>query len=158
MENSSNRISFHYEFISGKGAISNKDRRDVSVILTVEALFTIKINDAIYFEAELAILEFYKALFKWKETLTKENIKEFHYYTIEYDEYEDGALISLIPFSNKARIKSIWAQWEVSNVFDLDKAVQEFIALEGRLRKDIEQFYQIDLKGFIKHIPLPCIK
>lgn len=154
MENTSNRITFHYEFISEKGTISNKDRRDVSVILTVDALFTIKINDAIYFEAELAILEFYKALFNWKETLTKENIIEFHYYTIEYDEYENGALISLIPFSNKARVTSIWAQCEVNNVFDLDNAIQEFIALEERLRKDIEQFYQIDLKGFIKHIPL----
>ncbi len=77
-----------------------------------------------------------------------------HYYTVEYADYEDGAILSLIPFSNKARVKSIWAEKDIYNVFDLDYIVNEFVQLEENLRRDIEDYFGIKLKGFIKHIPI----
>jgi len=153
MVSAPNNISFEYQFISNKGIISNKLRRDVPSILAVEAMLTIKINDEIYFQAELPILEFYKALFKWKENISKDHVPEFHYYTIEYDDYEDGAIISLLPFSNKARIKSIWAELDIDNVFELNYIVPQVCALEQKLKEDIEEYYGINLKDFMKHIP-----
>ncbi|KYG28219.1 hypothetical protein [Alkalihalobacillus trypoxylicola] len=149
----SNKITFDYQFISDRGMISDKKRRDVPTILAVDATFTIRINNELYFEADLAILEFYKAIYRWKEKITEKNIPEFHYYTIEYDDYEDGAILSFIPFSNMARVKSIWAEQELYNVFDLDYIVEEFIQLENHLRDDIESYYDIHLKRFIQHIP-----
>lgn len=150
---STNKINFEYEFTSERGVISNKQKRDVPSILAVDALLTIKINNALYFEAELAILEFYKALFKWKEKIKNDVIPEFHYYTIEYDDYEDGAILSLLPFSDKARVKTIWAEAELYNVFGLDYVVSEFCELEQKLRIDIERFFHIRLDSFLKHIP-----
>ncbi|RCW76900.1 hypothetical protein [Saliterribacillus persicus] len=146
-------INFEYIFASDKGIISNKNKKDVPTILAVEATLTIKINNELYFEAELAILEFYKSLYKWKEKNTKDKIPEFHYYTIEYDDYEDGAILSLIPFSNRARLKSIWAESEINDVFDLNYIADQFLALEKKLRNDIEEYYDIKLKSFINHIP-----
>jgi hypothetical protein len=105
-----NKISFEYNFISDKGIISNKDKRDIPTILAVEATLTIKINNESYFETEIAILEFYKALYEWKQQIKENHIPEFHYYTIEYGDYEDGAILSIIPFSNKARVRSIWEE------------------------------------------------
>lgn len=119
----------------------------------VEAIFKIRINGALYFEEDLAILEFYKSLYEWKGRIKENEVLPFHYYSIEYDNYEDGAILSLIPFSNKARVKSIWAKSSVYNVFDLDYIVNEFLALEKKIKEDIESYFKIDLGKFIKHIP-----
>ncbi|WAA11681.1 hypothetical protein [Fervidibacillus halotolerans] len=154
MDSISSKITFEYNFVVDNGIISNKDKRDVPTILAVEATLTIKINNELYFETELAILEFYKALYEWKNRVTDEHTPEFHYYTIEYDDYEDGAILSLIPFSNKARVKSIWAEQDLYNIFDLDYIVREFIQLEQNLKRDIENYFGIELKKFIKQIPL----
>ncbi|OCA82598.1 hypothetical protein F7984_02425 [Pradoshia sp. D12] len=155
MDSISNKIKFEYNFVVDKEMISKKHKRDVPAILAVDATFTIKINNELYFETELAILEFYKALYRWKEEITKKNpTPEFHYYTIEYADYENGAILSLIPFSNKARVKSIWAEQDLYNVFDLDYIVMEFILLEEILKRDIEDYFDIRLKDFIKHIPV----
>lgn len=150
MDSISSKIKFEYEFLSESDAISNKDKRNVSLILGVEANFKIKINEALYFEEELAFFEFYKSLYVWKEKLKEDGRLEFHYYSVEYD---DGAIISLIPFSNKARVKSIWSKSNIYNVFDLDYIVNEFLALEKKLKEDIETYFNIELGKFIKHIP-----
>lgn len=154
MDSISSKITFEYNFVVDKGIISNKDKSDISTILAIDATFRIKINNELYFETELAILEFYKALYKWKERITEDYIPEFHYYTIEYADYEEGAILSLIPFSNKARVKSIWAEQDLYNIFDLDYIAREFSKLEQNLKQDIEDYFGIKLKKFIKHIPL----
>lgn len=153
MNSISPKITFEYHFVSDRKSISNKDKRNVSTILAVDATLTININDELYFETELAVLEFYKALWKWKESIT-DCIPEFHYYTVEYADYEDGAILSLIPFANKARLKSIWAERDVSTIFELYDIVHEFILLEANLKRDIEDYFAIDLDSFIHHIPL----
>lgn len=152
MEITDNKIHFEYHFVSDKGIISNKDRSDVPTILAVDAMFSIKMNHTLYFEAELPILEFYKSLYTWKERITKDYIPEFHYYSIEHDE-EEGAILSVLPFSNKARLESIWSEADIDNVFDLHYIVHELLTLESRLSNDIEKYYNIRLKFFLKHIP-----
>ncbi|WP_121641296.1 hypothetical protein [Virgibacillus sp. Bac330] len=152
MEIIDNKIHFEYHFVSDKCIISNKDTSDVPAVLAVDAMFSIKMNHILYFEAELPILEFYKSLYTWKERVTKDYIPEFHYYTIEHDE-EEGAILSVIPFSNKARLETIWAEADIDNVFDLHYIVKKFITLESSLREDMEEYYNIKLKYFMRHIP-----
>lgn len=157
MDSISNQVKFHYSFTSAASDISNKQRKDVSSILNITAKFNIFINDDCYFdEEEFPILEFYKYLYKWKERTNDLNeIQEFHYYTLEYDEYDDGAILSLIPFGgDKVRLKSIWAQRDLYNVFDASYIKDEFMTLESSLKKDIEEYFQIDLKKFLEHIPM----
>lgn len=156
MDSLSSQINFNYKFTSEKDCISYKKRRDVNSILNVSARFTININNEIYFEQEeFPIFEFYKYLYNWVNTNKKyNNIQEFHYYTLEYDEYDGGAIISLIPFGGKmARVKSIWAEQELYNVFDLEYIVNEFTILENNLKQDIEEYFDIRLTDFNKHIP-----
>lgn len=154
MDSISRKINFDYNFISDKKTISNKDKRNIAAILAVEATLTIRINAELYFETEIAILEFYKCLWKWTEQVSVDCIPEFHYYTVEYADYEDGAILSLMPFSNKARLKSIWAEKDLYNIFDLNYIVQEFILLEKNLKRDIEDYFEIELEKFIKYIPI----
>lgn len=147
-------IRFMYNFVSYNDSITNKDQRNVAEILSVDATLTITIGGELYFETELAILEFYKALWKWKRSVTDEHIPAFHYYTVEYDDYEDGAILSLIPFGSKARVTSIWAEQPLDNVFDVNKIVPTFLQLETDLKRAIEQHFNIDLTKFLKHIPV----
>lgn len=153
MDSISGKIKFEYNFVSESDYISNKNKRNVPLILGVEAIFKIKINEELYFEAELAILEFYKSLFRWKEKMKEGEVLEFHYYSVEHADYDDGSIISLIPFSDKARVKSIWGKSNIYNVFDLTYIVNEFLILEQKMKEDIESYFNIELKKIIKHIP-----
>ncbi|NBJ71194.1 MULTISPECIES: hypothetical protein [Clostridia] len=154
------KITFTYTFTSDKDCISFKQRKDVSTILDVSATVTIYINNEIYFnEEELPILEFYKHLSDWVHATKKYRmIQEFHYYTIEFDEYDDGAILSLIPFENKAKLNSIWKQQDLENYFELDYIAKEWMDLEERLKVDIETYFQIRLKDFMKHIPARIVE
>lgn len=155
VDSQSTQIKMEYQFTSDKDAISDKQRKDVSAILDVSARFKIFINDDLYFDQEeFPILEFYKYLYNWKKAMNQsKRAQEFHYYTLEFDEYEDGAILSIIPFGASARLKSIWAEQELYNVFDLDYLIRAFLTLEKDLKRDIETFFHIKLEKFIKHIP-----
>ncbi len=148
-----NNLQFTYQFENEPTAISNKHYRDVPTILSIDATFTVKIKGEIYFKADIAILEFYKALLIWKQGVTPSHIPAFHYYTIEYDDYEDGAILSMLPFADKARITTIWAVVDIYNVFDQSYAVSMLMELEARLKRDIEDYFQINLENFVRHIP-----
>lgn len=148
-----NNLQFTYQFINEPTAIKNKHYRDVPTILSIDGTFTVTIKDEIYFETEIAILEFYKALIKWRKGLTTTHIPAFHYFSIEYDDYEDGAILSMLPFTDKARITTIWAKGDIYNVFDQSYAVSKLVELEARLKRDIEGYFKIDLEKFVRHIP-----
>ena len=148
-----NNLQFTYQFINEPNAIFNKHFKDVPTILSIDATLTVKIKDETYFEAEIAILEFYKALLKWKQKVTTSHIPSFHYYSIEYDDYEDGAILSILPFADKARITTIWAEVDIYNVLDQSYAVSKLMELEAALRKDLEDYFQLDLEKFVRHIP-----
>lgn len=148
------KIQFMYNFVSLNDSISNKDHQNVAKILSVDATLTILVDDKLYFETELAILEFYKALWQWKESVTDEQIPPFHYYTVEYADYEEGAILSLIPCGSKATIHSIWAEQPLENMFKCDEIISVFLQLEMDLKRAIEQYFNIDMLKFLNHIPV----
>ncbi|WYQ41572.1 hypothetical protein NST67_16615 [Bacillus sp. FSL W7-1321] len=155
MDSQSTQINMEYQFTSDRNGLTDKQRKDVSAILDVSARFKIFINDDLYFDqAEFPILEFYTYLYNWKKAIDQsKRAQEFHYYTLEFDEYEDGAILSIIPFGDSVRLKSIWAEQELYHVFDLDYLIRAFLTLEKDLKRDIEAYFPIKLDKFIKHIP-----
>jgi hypothetical protein len=150
-----NNLQFTYQFINEPTAITNKHNRDVPTILSIDATLTVIIKGEVYLEAEIAILEFYKALLKWKQEVTTSHIPAFYYYTIEHDDCEEGegAILSMLPFADKARITTIWAEVDSYNVFDQPYAVSKLMELEARLKRDIENYFHIDLEKFVRNIP-----
>ncbi|WP_208591962.1 DUF7878 domain-containing protein [Gracilibacillus suaedae] len=155
MESLSSQIEIYYQFTSAKSDISNQQRKDVSTILNVSARFKLFINSECYFDQEeFPILEFYKYLYNWKIASNKYKIiQEFHYYSLEFDDYNEGAILSLIPFGNSARLESIWAERERYYIFDLTYLSDEFMKLEVDLKESIESYFDINLDKFIKYIP-----
>lgn len=148
-----NNLQFTYQFINEPSAFTYKHYRDVPTILSIDATFIVTIRDEIYFEAEIAILEFYKALLKWKQRVTASLVPAFHYYTIEYDDYEEGAVLSMLPFADKARITTIWPAVDIYYVFDQSYIVSKLMELESTLRRGLEDYFQIELEKFVRHIP-----
>lgn len=39
-------------------------------------------------------------------------------------------------------------------MFDVSYIKDEFMALESSLKKDIEEYFEIDLEKFLRHIPM----
>jgi hypothetical protein len=153
MDKSSNSVEFEFEFTTDKDSIPFDLRHSPAVALRVEGILTIKINNDIYFQADIALLEFYLYLLKWVQTNKKgRDVQEFKYYSLEFD--EDEAIISILPFGNSARLASIWEVNKLYNVFELSYIVQKLTQLTNRLGRDIENHYDIQMNTFIGKVPL----
>ncbi|WP_458354494.1 DUF7878 domain-containing protein [Peribacillus frigoritolerans] len=153
MDKPFNSVEFEYEFTTDRDSIPFDLRNSPTVALRVEGILTIKINNDIYFQADIALLEFYLYLLKWGQTNKKgRDVQEFKYYSLEFD--EDEAIISLLPFGNSARLASIWEVNKLYNVFELNYIVQKLTQLTTRLGKDIENHYDIQMNTFIGKVPI----
>ncbi|KWZ65104.1 DUF7878 domain-containing protein [Bacillus altitudinis] len=153
MDSLSNQVEFNYMFTSDEKDIPKSMKKDPSTALRVEGEFKIVINGEVYFEENIALLEFYASLHDWIKKIKKKNkVTEYRYYTMEYE--EDDPIISVIPFDNKARLTTIWETQQLYNVFDLNYIIEQMKVLHESLGRDIEQHYKISLKNFIGNIPL----
>ncbi|MEC1193243.1 hypothetical protein P9C02_22740 [Bacillus paralicheniformis] len=153
MDGVSNQVEFVYKFTSEEADIPKKMKKDPSAAMRVEGEFKIKINGIVYFEENIALLEFYASLNEWIKKIKKKNkVAEYRYYTMEYE--EDEPIISLIPFDYKARLTTIWETQQLYNVFDLDYITEQMEISHEKLGRDIEHHYRISLKSFIGKIPL----
>ncbi|WLR41841.1 hypothetical protein LC087_13455 [Bacillus carboniphilus] len=144
MNHLSNKIEINYQFTSGASEIPKNRRKDPSIAYMIEGDLIIRINNRLYFKENLALLEFYLCLDDWFKNIKKKHkIIEFKYYTLEYE--EDQPIIELLPFNDKARLKSIWEEEQVYNVFDLHYLVQQMKGLYYELGDAIQQHYQISI-------------
>ncbi|MEK4924588.1 hypothetical protein MKX78_22130 [Cytobacillus sp. FSL R5-0569] len=66
-----NTLHFTYHFTCSPNEITASDKRDTAKILSIDIFFTIKINNQLYFQADLPAFEFYKALAKWQKMVEK---------------------------------------------------------------------------------------
>ncbi|SHS63912.1 Uncharacterised protein [Mycobacteroides abscessus subsp. abscessus] len=153
MDKLSSKVELTYQFTSDGNSIPNELKNSPSVALRIEGILTIKINDTLYFQEDIALLEFYLYLLRWEQLINKGNYsQEFKFYSLEFDEGEP--IISLIPFGSSARLKTIWEVNKVYNVFELDYIVNELIKLKERLGNDIEKHFSVRLQTFIGKVPL----
>ncbi|MEK4201752.1 DUF7878 domain-containing protein [Cytobacillus sp. FSL K6-0265] len=145
-----NTLHFTYQFTCSPNEITTRHKRDTAKILSIDIFFTIKINHQLYFQADLPAFEFYKALARWRKKLLKNQQAPFRYFSIEYDE---GAILEMIPFHQLARLVTIWPEAEVYNVFAHQYLVNELSLLERTLKNDIERYFDIKISPFMRHIP-----
>ena len=147
MDNLSYKVEFNYKFLTEKDLFSTAKEIDIPLILRVEADFKIFINEELYFEEPISILEFYYVLYKWKISNTGKRIRNFIYYSIDYDEsvYEEGAVISLLLENETAQVKTIFEKASVNTTFELRYAVEQFMILEDDLRRDLSEYFNYDV-------------
>lgn len=149
----SSQITCTYDFLNSPHAISNSSARDIPTILSIEANVKIMIDHALYLETSLAIFEFYKSLYRWKRQVKPSFIPAFYYFSVEFDHDEEGAIVSMLPYTDQGNIQSIWGDERINTLFPLDTLVTCLSDLEKRLRIDLETYFEIQLDAFIRHIP-----
>ncbi|MEK4563302.1 hypothetical protein MKX54_01240 [Alkalihalobacillus sp. FSL R5-0424] len=148
-----NTITFKYKITSPSHALSNKHRSDATAILGVEADFSIWCKGDRFVRIEgLTIIEFYKSVVEWLKVAHKDHPQAFHYFSVDHDESE-GPILSVVPVRGKVSMHSIWSDQEQPLVLEQNEVMNAFILLEQDLKKEIEQYFSIDLKAFIKHVP-----
>lgn len=74
MSSTPNQVMFAYTFLNQPAALSNRSAKDIPAILSIEASFTITMNNDIYLETSLSILEFYKSLYLSLERNNNRNV------------------------------------------------------------------------------------
>lgn len=119
--------------------------------MIMDGLFQILINDILYFEEEIAILEFFMNIDRWIEN-SKNTITDFNYSSIEYEEKDP--LISVLIQENDAYLEVLWKEQALDNKFNLEYLFQEFISLRNRLKIDLENYYNIDVNFYKDKLPL----
>ncbi|MEN7374597.1 hypothetical protein ABC891_11355, partial [Bacillus licheniformis] len=73
MDGVSSQVEFVYKFTSEEADIPRKMKKDPSAAMRVEGEFKIKINGIVYFEENIALLEFYASLNEWIKKIKKKN-------------------------------------------------------------------------------------
>lgn len=140
------QLFINFDFRSDFKHLSARERRQFGDFLYVEGLLEIKINGVTYFYEEACpLLEFYLQLEKWlKKPFSKRG--DFLYHTLELDEEEP--FLAVLHFQDLARLRVIWPEAELYNVFPVGYLHKKLEELRDRLGPAIEQHYQLKLKHF----------
>lgn len=138
------QLSINFDFRSEYKHLSARERRQFGNFLSVEGLLEIKINDTVYFYEEACpLLEFYLQLEKWlRKPLSKRG--DFLYHTLELD--EDEPFLAVLHFQGFARLRAIWPEADLYNVFPAPYLHKNLEELRDRLGLAIEQHYQLELR------------
>lgn len=135
-------INFDFHLVeSSMDQLPYKQRVKPGNFMALDANLKIKYNNTIYFDEDIAIIEFWLQLNDW---LNKRNYESFHYYTIELED-EFNPLISISPKDECYKITSPWIESEIALIDNKTEMVKKLIKLRYDMRKVIERYIQKDI-------------
>ncbi|UTH14710.1 DUF7878 domain-containing protein [Macrococcus equipercicus] len=146
-----NDISVKYHFTSNFKNLSFSEKMNVANLYLIEGILVIKLGNKIYFEENVALLEFWILLDRWIKNIETHNISSFKYYTLELD--ENIPLFSLIPYKDKFLIEVIEIKEKVENLLPQDKVIEEFKKVHLNLSNDIQSHYGIFIEDYLDKVP-----
>ncbi|WP_289649463.1 hypothetical protein [Macrococcus bovicus] len=146
-----NSFSVNYRFTSNFNRLSFGERMDVANLYLIEGILVIKIVDKVYFEEDVALLEFWILLDRWLKNIESENIRAFRYYTLEMD--DNIPLFSLIPYQDKFLIEVIEVKEMAANLLPQDKVIEAFKNVHSHLYNDIQNHYGIYIDDYLDKVP-----
>lgn len=140
------KLSINFEFNSDFNHLSSRERRQFANFLLVEGLLEIKIDGIAYFYEEgCPLLELYLQLERWlRKPFSKRG--DFLYHTLELDGEEP--YLAILHFQDFARLRVIWPETELYNVFHATYLHKKLEELRDRLGPVIEQHYHLKLRHF----------
>lgn len=103
-------LKIDVKFLEGQSLLRTNDYTHMSIddiysYMFYEAELIIKNDDMIFFDEEIAVIEFYWYLVKWYSEYLKGSLKPFVYSTVEYVE---PILVFSLQQNNLWKIDSIW--------------------------------------------------
>lgn len=146
-----NNFSVDYHFTSNFNRLSFSERMNIANLYLIEGILVIKIGDKVYFEENVALLEFWTLLDRWLKNSESENIPAFRYYTLELD--DNIPLFSLIPYQDKFLIEVIEVKERAGNLLSQDKVIETFKEVHSHLYHDIQNHYGIYIENYLDKVP-----
>lgn len=135
-------LNFDFHLVeSPMDQLSDEERARPGNFMTLDANLKIKYNNTIYFDEDIAIIEFWLQLNDW---LNGSSNDEFQYHTMEVDD-EFNPLISISPIGECYKITSPWIESEIALIDNKTEMVKKLIKLRDVMRKVIERYIQKDI-------------
>lgn len=135
-------LSFDFHLVeSPMEQLSYKERAKPSDFLSLDANLKILYNGIVYFDDDIAIIEFWLQLNDW---LNKRDNKGFHYHTMEVED-EFNPLISISPIGEYYQIHSPWVEAEIALIDNQTEMVKRLIMLRDDIKEVIERYIQKDI-------------
>ena len=146
-----NHFSVDYHFTSNFNKLSFGERMNVANLYSVEGILVIKIGHKVYFQEDIALLEFWILLDRWLKSIETESIPVFSYYTLELD--DNIPLFSLIPYQDKFMIEVIEVKERAANLLPQVKVIEAFKNVHSNLYNDIQNHYGIYIEDYLDKVP-----
>lgn len=148
-------LNFDFHLVeSPMDQLSDEERAKPGNFMALDANLKIKYNNTIYFDEDIAIIEFWLQLNDW---LNGSSNDEFQYHTMEVED-EFNSLISISPIGECYKIASPWIESEIALIDNKTEMVKKLIKLRDDMRKVIERYIQKDISIYEPNLIEKVIK
>lgn len=121
--------------------LSDEERAKPGNFMALDANLKIKYNNTIYFDEDIAIIEFWLQLNDW---LNRSRNDEFQYHTMEVED-EFNPIISIVPIGEYYQLHSPWVETEIALIDNQTEMVNRLIMLRDDIKEVVEQYIQKDI-------------
>ncbi|MGK0554353.1 DUF7878 domain-containing protein [Macrococcus capreoli] len=138
-------INFDFHLVaSPMDQLSVEERAKPGNFMALDTNLKIKYNNTIYFDEDIAIIEFWLQLNEW---LNESSNAAFQYQTMEVED-EFNPLISISPKGEFYQITSPWIESEFALIVYKTEMVKKLIKLRDDMREVIERYIQKDISVY----------
>ncbi|WP_133353245.1 hypothetical protein [Macrococcoides bohemicum] len=135
-------LNFDFHLVeSPMDQLSVEERAKPRNFMALDANLKIEYNNTIYFDEDIAIIEFWLQVNDW---LNGSSNDEFQYHTMEVED-EFNPLISISPRGEYYQIHSPWVETEIALIDNQTEMVKRLIMLRDDIKEVIERYIQKDI-------------
>ncbi|WP_414049731.1 DUF7878 domain-containing protein [Macrococcus animalis] len=135
-------LNFEFDLVkSPMDDLSYKKRAKPGNFMALDANLKIKYNDIVYFDEDIAIIEFWLQLNEW---LNESSTDTFQYYSMEVED-EFNPFISIFLIGEFYQLISPWIETEVALVDNKVVMIEKLRQLRDDMKEVIERYIQKDI-------------
>ncbi|MGX4667838.1 DUF7878 domain-containing protein [Cerasibacillus sp. JNUCC 74] len=120
-----NQFTMDFTFTTNKSMIEKK-KKDYANVYRIDGELKLEVNGEVFFQEDIAILEFYLQLKKW---FSKKVNNSFYYHTLEVED-DENPIIKFVAVGDNYSLSSPWSQGKLVYIIEaslLEKTVESFV-------------------------------
>lgn len=139
-----NKIEISFNIVDTPSSVEG-----AKVQVDVGGILEILINTNSFFkEEDLLLLELAISLRKWLEDVNKNNIRDFYYESMDY---EEQPILEFVQITNEHwNVGSVWQEFENKDYLDLDELFNAAKTYIEKLADELKSKFNLDVSAFIK--------
>jgi hypothetical protein len=120
-----NQFTMDFTFTTDKSMIEKK-KKDYANVYRIDGELKLEVNGEVFFQEDIAILEFYLQLKKW---FSKKVNNSFYYHTLEVED-DENPIIKFVAAGDNYYLSSPWSKGKLVYIIEaslLEKTVESFV-------------------------------